>query len=302
MITVAGEALVDLLVDGSGAVSAHAGGAALNVARTISRLGVDCRFLGRLSDDPFGAMLRSSMLDDDITMVVAERVPAPSTLAVGMLDGAGDADYRFYLAGTSAGELTERDIPPGLAADSDALVLGGLGLLLHPMASTLVHLIARLDGDALLVLDPNCRRGAIGDMDAHRALIDGVCRRADVVKVSVEDLSLLWPGVGPRESARELLARGPRTVLLTDGPAPVVIHCAGDEVAVPVPDVQVVDTVGSGDAFVGAFTAWWCGRGLQREQLKMPMLAQAVTEAVQVAALTCTNAGAQPPRIPGWLG
>ena len=230
-----------------------------------------------------------------------EPVSAPSTLAVGVLDGAGDADYRFYLDGTSAGQLSEQDIPPGLAAGSNALVLGGLGLLLEPMASTLVALVTQLDGDALLVLDPNCRPGAIGDIDAHRALIERLCERADVVKVSAHDLAVLAPQAGAREGARALLARGARAVLLTDGPAPVSIHCGGEEAIVPVPDVTVADTVGGGDAFVGAFTAWWSGRGLGREEVEMPVLERAVAEAVRVAALTCASTGAQPPRIEGWL-
>ncbi len=302
MITVAGEALVDLLIDPAGAVSVHAGGASLNVARTISRLGVDCRFLGRLSDDPLGELLLSSMRSDGVAMAVPERVPAPSTLAVGVLNAAGDADYRFYLTGTSAGQLAEQDIPRGLAAESDALVLGGLGLLLQPMTSTLLQLISQLESDALLVLDPNCRRRAIDDVNAHRALIERICERADVVKVSAGDLAVLSPGVAAREAARELLARGPRAVLLTDGPAPVGIHCREGETTVPVPEVLVADTVGSGDAFVGAFTAWWSGRGLTRDAMEMPMLEQAVTAAVQVAALTCTSSGAQPPSIQGWRG
>ncbi len=302
MITVAGEALVDLVIDRGGAVSVHAGGSSLNVARTISRLGVDCRFLGRLSEDPFGELLLSSIRGDGIAMAVPERVTAPSTLAVAALDAAGDADYRFYLTATSAGQLAQEDIPPGLAAESDALVVGGLGLLLQPMASTLLQLISQLDGDALLVLDPNCRARAIGDPDTHRALIEGICERADVVKVSAGDLAVLSPETAAQQAARELLARGPRAVLLTDGPAPVVIHCREGEALVPVPDVPVADTVGSGDAFVGAFTAWWVGRGLTRAEMEMPMLERAVTAAVEVAALTCTRAGAQPPSISGWLG
>ncbi len=301
MITVAGEALVDLLVDRAGAVSAHPGGASLNVARTIARLGVECRWLGRLSDDALGELVRASIGEDGITMAVPEPVSEPCTLAVGVLDGAGDADYRFYLAGTSAGQLSAQDIPPRLAAESNALVLGGLGLLLEPMASTLMALITQLDGDAVVVLDPNCRRGAIGDTDAHRALIETLCERADIVKVSAEDLAVLAPEADARDGARALLARGPRAVLLTDGPAPVSIHCGGEEAIVQVPDVSVADTVGSGDAFVGAFTAWWSGRGLGREEIEMPMLERAVAEAVRVAALTCTRTGAQPPRIDGWL-
>lgn len=303
MITVAGEALVDLLVDGAGAVSVHPGGASLNVARTIAGLGVGCRLLGRVSEDPFGALLLATLEREGVLMAVPAPVQAPSTLAVGTLGAGGDADYRFYLAGTSAGQLSERDIPPGLADDTDALVLGGLGLLMEPLSSTLLSLLSRLPSSALVVLDPNCRRRAIGDVQAHRALIERVCERADVVKVSTEDLAQLAPGAGVEAAAREVLGLGPKAVLVTGGPAPVAVHSAGGISSVPVPEVRVADTVGSGDAFVGAFTAWWRDRGLGRADLDTPeLLRQAVEQAVLVAALTCTVAGAQPPRIPGWLG
>jgi hypothetical protein len=58
----------------------------------------------------------------------------------------------------------------------------------------------------------------------------------------------------------------------------------------------VVDTVGAGDAFGGAFLAWWAERGLARENLEhSPQLLAAVTAAARVASLTCATAGAEPP-------
>ena len=61
MITVAGEALIDLVIDASGSVTALLGGAPFNVARMIARLGGDSQYLGKLSDDGFGEQLRSSL-------------------------------------------------------------------------------------------------------------------------------------------------------------------------------------------------------------------------------------------------
>jgi fructokinase len=104
MITVAGEALIDVVIDASGSVTALPGGAPFNVARTIARLGGDCQFLGKLSDDRFGEQLRSS-LEDAGVRIVANPTPAPTTLAIARLDEFGTAEYRFYLQGTSAAQL-----------------------------------------------------------------------------------------------------------------------------------------------------------------------------------------------------
>ena len=301
MITVAGEALLDIVVDPAGALAAHPGGAALNVARTIARLGGDCRFLGRLSGDRLGARLRAAAVEDGVTLVAPEPVSEPTTLALAELDERGVAEYAFYLQGTSAAQLAPRDVPAGLPGETGTLVLGGLALLMEPIASTLAGLVTKLPSDSLVVLDPNCRAGAAADPAAHRRLIDGLSERADVVKVSTGDLAMLAPGTDPRRAAHRLLDRGARVVLVTNGAAPVEVMWRDRWLQVPVPRVPVRDTVAAGDALVGAFTLWWAGRSLGREQLgSEELLARAVAGAVEIAALTCTRPGAEPPRIPNW--
>jgi fructokinase len=69
-------------------------------------------------------------------------------------------------------------------------------------------------------------------------------------------------------------------------------------ISAEVPAVTVADTVGAGDAFGGAFLAWWLGNGLARSDLcRADLVREALHAAVEVAALTCTRVGAEPP----WL-
>lgn len=295
MITVAGEALMDVVVAPSGAATAFAGGAPFNVARAIARLGGECMFLGRISSDRFGCRLRAQLDELGVPLVVPEAVPAPTTLAIAELDDAGVAEYTFYLDGTSAALLGLDAVPPGLLRDSRAIVFGGLGIVMEPIAATLRELVAHAPDTTLVMLDVNCRRGAIQDLAAYRHTVAELLAHVDIVKVSTDDMRLLAPTDAPDAGARALLERGPAAVLLTDGPAPVRIHTASSDCSVPVPDVRVVDTVGAGDAFVAAFVLAWSTQPSERDRLHPDELARATAAAVRVASAACSVPGANLP-------
>jgi fructokinase len=301
MIAVAGEALIDLVVDASGSVTAVPGGGPFNAARMIARLGGASRFVGRLSGDAFGTRLRASLEGDGVEIAVRDPVVAPTTLAVAEVDHDGAARYRFYLEGTSAPLLRTEDIPLSIMSGIDGLLLGGLGLAVEPIATTLLELTSRRRDGVVVMLDPNCRPQAIPDLGVYRRRLDAFLARADVVKVSTEDLQVLDPDTPPGRAAQRLLDHGPLAVLVTDGPNPVRVYTAGSELSVLVPSVPVVDTVGAGDAFAAAFLTWWIGRSCSREDLGDPQALRLATDAaVEVATLTCTGRGAHPPGLSDW--
>jgi fructokinase len=296
MITVAGEALMDLLVDTFGSVTVHPGGGPFNVARMIATLGGECRFLGALSDDAFGDELRVSLEQVGVEISVPAATSAPTTLAIGKLDGSGSVDYRFYLEGTAAARLERSDVPDDVLESSDEVLLGGLGIVIEPIASTLLGLIPHAPADVTVLLDPNCRPRAIADLEGYRTAVASLLRRVDVVKASVDDLEVLYPDTDAGEAAHGMLTLGPRAIVVTDGPAPVVVHTPHTESRVAVPMVDVVDTVGAGDAFAASFLTWWSDHSLTRaDTADTKALVNATTAAVEVAALACTVRGANLP-------
>lgn len=296
MILVAGESLIDLIVGPDGGVHASPGGGPFNAARTIARLGQPVRFLGSFSADPFGQILIGRLTQDGVELAVPGRVAEPTALAIVALGGLGVPEYWFHVDQTAAFVLDQPTAQRALQADVTAMHLGTLGLVVDPMASELERLVQRLSPDVLLLLDPNWRAQAIPDADAHRARLRRLLLRTDILKISAEDLSFLVPGCGIADAARILLGWGARCVLVTDGPSSIHAFTGSDQLAVQVPPVEVVDTVGAGDAFGGAFLAWWAERGLARENLAhSPQVLAAVTAAARVASLTCARAGAEPP-------
>jgi fructokinase len=308
MITVAGEALIDLVVDHDGSVGAQPGGGPFNTARTIGRLGLTPAFLGRLSRDGFGRLLHASLDQSGVRLSVPELVEAPTTLAVVEVDADGAAHYGFYLAGTASCDMEFGQLEAALPDQVTALHAGSLALTMEPIAAGIERLIvSALPADALVMVDPNCRPQAITDHRAYRARLDRILRRTDVVKVSREDLAYLYPDSPADVAAAHMLESGPGLILLTDGPRPAQALLPGQQVSVEVPPVEVVDTIGAGDAFGGAFLAWWTRSELTRRDLhQIDQVREALLAAAQVAALTCTRVGAEPPWFaevqgrPGW--
>jgi fructokinase len=180
----------------------------------------------------------------------------------------------------------------------------GVGLILEPMASTLLAALRRVSPQTMVLLDPNCRPQAIRNMTLYREQLQLFLPRADVLKLSVDDVRTLAPDHELDEAAQRLLALGPAAVLVTDGPVPVNVLCAGGEQLVPVPEVTVVDMIGAGDAFVAGFLAWWRLQGLGREEAaRLDLLKLATKQGIKVACAECTMKGGTSPRAStGQLG
>jgi fructokinase len=293
VITVMGEALVDIIVDPHGEVTSVVGGAPLNTARTLGRLGHDVAFLGGVSQDAFGRRIRRLVEDDGVLLALDGPVPEPTTLAIAELDEDGAATYRFLLDGTAAAAVTP-DRALACLPDSAAVHVGTLGLVLRPLALATAAVVASARDDQLVMVDPNMRPSVMGPGFAE--VWDEVAARADVVKVSGDDLAHLAPGVVPLDAARALHERHGSVVLFTDGAAAVHVLVGGTDTVLDVPCVPVVDTVGAGDSFSGGFLAAFTGVGLGRSELAdRDAVVAAARYGIAVAGITCQRAGADPP-------
>lgn len=301
-VIVAGENLVDL-APRDGLLLPLPGGSPYNVAVGLGRLGTETHYLGGLSTDAFGAQMAERLTADGVDLRLSPRLVEPTTLAVVHLDAEGRASYGFYLAGTAAAGLRATALPELPAGAALHVSLGAIGLDHDPAGHALVTLLHGARGERLTSLDPNVRPVVLAaDRAGYAARMEAVVAGVDLVKVSDEDLRLLYPDAhDPLSAARAWLATGPALIVVTRGPdGAVALSREGVEVAVPGEPVSVVDTVGAGDAFTAGLLAWLDQHdALHRDALLAAddeALARALTYARRVAAVTCTRAGADPPR------
>lgn len=305
MITVAGEALIDLVDEGGGRYRAHPGGSPANVAVGLARLGVPCSLLGRVSTDALGGQLASHLAGNGVSLRDVVRADEPTTLALASLDGAGQAAYSFYVQGTADWQWRPGELPGVLPPDVSGLHAGSLALALGPGARAVEDLLAaeRVRGKVTISIDPNIRPPLAGRRADEVARVERQLRLAHIVKASEEDTGWLYPGAGSEVVAREWQRLGPRLVVITLGArGAYALAPDGTEVRRPARPVQVADTVGAGDAFCsGLLDALWRGGllGAGGDKALGGLTGRQIGEildwAVLIAALTCERPGADPP-------
>ncbi len=294
---------MDVIVDMDGEVTSVVGGAPLNTARAIARLGIPATFLGGVSTDSFGRRIMRVLEGDGVRLGLGTQVPEPTTLAIAQIDEGGAATYRFLMEGTSSAAVTPQMALVHMDADCRVIHVGTLGLVLQPLADASVAVVAHASADQLVMVDPNCRPSVMTSSPVFRGALAAVLDRADLVKVSGDDLEFLYPGESILAAALRLQEETGAVVLFTDGANAVHVIAAGADVVLDVPRVPVVDTVGAGDSFSGGLLAYWMHHGFGRKDTSdVEKVADAARFGIAVAGITCQRPGADPPHaneVPG---
>lgn len=303
MFVVCGEALFDVFSAGDTdtglALDARIGGSPFNVALGLARLGQPVSFFGGVSRGFLGQRLLRALAQEGVGTGCVQLLDAPTTLSLVGVDAHGVPSYSFYGHGGA-----DRTLPVA-AADTvpdsvQALHFGSYAMVVEPVASAQRALIERLHRRCLVAYDPNVRLNVEPDLARWRDTLDWMAARAHLLKVSEEDLGLLYPGVPHATLAARWRAAGVAAVVVTHGGEGARAHLAEGELAVaPVP-VQVVDTVGAGDTFQAAMLA-----ALAEAQALTPAAVRALPAgawgqvlgfAARAAAITCGRRGADLPR------
>ena len=302
MIVVAGEALMDVYEAGAtptgSSLDARMGGSPFNVAVGLARLGMPAAFFGGISTGVLGDRLVRGLADEGVDLGPTVRFDAPTTLALVGLRPDGVPDYAFYGHGAADRSLGLDALARVPAAA--AFHFGSYSMVVEPTASTLLALARRESGRAVISWDPNVRPTVEPDPRVWRELAARMAPVAHLIKVSDEDLSILYPGRDAVDLVGEWLDAGVRLVVVTRGERGVSAWTGAGRIDRPARRVAVVDTVGAGDAFQAALlTALVEGGHLSPDALGRlggETLGEVLDFAATAAAVTCTRRGADLPR------
>ena len=306
MYLVCGEALFDVFIQGDSArgnelaFKAIAGGSPFNVALGLRRMGADSALFTGISSDSLGQRLRQVLRDEGVSDRYLIASDAPTTLAMVGLDAAGSPHYSFRGEGCADRLLLAEHLPT-LNAQVRGLHVGSFSLVVEPVANTLLQLVQREHPQRLISLDPNVRLGPAPDIAHWRERVETFAGYAHLIKVSEEDLQLLYPERDPQQVAASWFNERCQLVFLTHGSKGASVHSRHGHWSAPAVEVHTRDTVGAGDTFQAALLSYLARHALDTPEALATLSREQINDvlrlAIEAAALTCSRVGPDLPYL-----
>ncbi len=256
-----GELLIDFvsttpdvtLAEAPGFVKAP-GGAPANVAVGLAKLGIDAGFIGKVGADPFGDFLTDTLQQNsvDTTYLIAGEA-SRTTLAFVATRSDGMKDITFYRHPGADIQLSPDEIDADYIQSAELFHYGSVSLSHSPTReATLKAIQCAKDAGAFISYDPNLRLMLWDNAEDAKHWIWEVMSYADVVKISEEEWEFVTGDVELKRGIERILGLGVKLVVVTLGERGCYYTNGNVEGYVDGFAVEVVDTLGAGDAFVAA--------------------------------------------------
>ncbi|MEG0177077.1 MAG: carbohydrate kinase [Anaerorhabdus sp.] len=258
-----GEALIDFIPNEKGkrlkdvtSFRQVPGGAPANVAASVSRLNGESILLTKLGEDAFGDRIIESLIDSGINTAYIKRSSTKDTsLAFVSLSDDGNRDFKFYRKTAADLDYSPNDIPVDVLDDCGVIHFCSVSLVDSPMKEAHKKLIEIAnDKNILISFDPNLRLSLWEDHLALKKTVQEFLPVADIIKLSDEELEFITDCTSINEALPNLFEGKCKLVLYTKGKDGVSCYLRnGETIDVAGYKVDVVDTTGAGDSFIGAF-------------------------------------------------
>ena len=300
-IAALGEILIDFTRSGTrpggnALFECNPGGAPANVAVCAAKLGVKAAFIGCVGNDMFGSFLRQTLASHGVSAssLVTSR-ERNTTLAFVSNDASGDRSFSFYRNFGADTDLRAEDMDMNLVRSSRIFHFGSLSLTDEPSRSaTIAALDAAKEAGVTVSFDPNLRPALWKSLDDAREQIESVMNRADIVKISEEELLFLTGENTISRGAFLLAGRyGIPLLLVTLGAEGAFYRTDRFEGRVPAFGAgNVVDTTGAGDCFLGAFLSEFLASGSDLRSADADAVGRCACFASAAAGICVTRRGA----------
>ena len=269
------------------------GGAPANVAVGVHRLGIEAAFVGSVGDDPFGHFLRETVEREGVDVSGVKLSPNRTTIAFVATKTDGSKDISFYRNPGADADFSQNDLPD--LSRVSIFHCGSVSLSLEPCRSAQFEAARRIKAQGGLVsFDPNWRPSLWDDFDLAHEQIWEMMRLADVVKVADEEWEFVTGTPNFEEGARKIRAVGPKLVLQTRGKSGAAFEFEGGQGEVAGLQVEAIDTLGAGDAFVAGVLAEIARAGSLDAVLNESAMSQLLRFANACGALATQKSGAIP--------
>lgn len=297
-----GEALIDFIPEKKGqrlkAVESFrrvAGGAPANVAGAVTKLGIPSKFLTKLGADPFGDYIEDVLKESGIDTSQIKRDPdAETALAFVSLADDGNRDFQFYRKNSADLQFSLEDIEEDVLDDCGMIHFCSVDLVESPMKEAHRKLISMaIQQGKLVSFDPNLRFSLWDDLEKLRQTVREFLEFADIIKISDEELEFITGHQDIEEALPELFSHRAKWVVYTMGAEGAAVYTRAGKAQAPGFSVDVRDTTGAGDSFIGAFLFCLLRDGVQDpEQASLERLTEYLRFANAYAACTTTKEGA----------
>lgn len=294
-----GEALIDFLPTVKGTrledvetFSRAPGGGPANISVACAKLGAKSAFIGKVGDDAFGRLIIETLRDCGVdTTYTTQTAEANTTLAFVTRKADGDKDFVFCRKPGADMLLSEDDIPDDLFKKGDILQFDSLSLVESPSkyAHKKAIRLARNAG-AVISFDPNVRLDLWADHDECKRTILEFLPLADILKMSLDEMPFIFDSEDEREVAKRCLGLGLKAVVITRGADGSAFFTPDFESEIETLDVQVEDTTGAGDAYIGAMLSKIAGKKLE-DMLNPDSIRELMRFSNAVGAITTTKKG-----------
>lgn len=297
-----GEALIDFIPDVKGqrlkdvpSFTRVAGGAPANVVGAVTRLGIPSKFLTKLGDDPFGDYIIDVLNEAGIdTSNIARDQEGETALAFVSLASDGNRDFKFYRKNSADLRYSVEDIPENILEDCGMIHFCSVDLVDSPMKEAHKKLIEMaMEQGVKVSFDPNLRFSLWDDLDKLKTTVNEFLEYADIIKISDEELEFITGHTEIADAVPELLSKRAKYVIYTKGKDGAEVYTKKGMVCAPGYSVEVRDTTGAGDSFIGAFLYCLLNDGVEDlENVSEEVLCSYLEFANAYAANTTTKEGA----------